>query len=302
MDRESGRKTEATSTFVKQIVHQSRSNLAAALFLVRPQGRDAVRSFYTFCRLVDDIADCRETPSAEKRMALESWRASLHAEQPREHPFAARLRQVIAEHAVDLRHVEAVIDGVLMDLEPLRFQDFAALREYCLRVASAVGLVSLRFFGCPMGCCEGYARDLGIGLQIINIVRDVGEDWANGKRLYLPCQDLEATGYTEQMLAERRLGKEFLDLMRLQARRARAHIHAARASIPAGCRHLLKASRLMDAVYSALLTKMETDGFQVFQKRYKLSKATKLLLTAGVMWTKRFPMPDGILALAQPDF
>ncbi len=268
---------------VDQIVEASGSNLAATLFLVRPEARFGMRLFYAFCRLVDDIADSETVPVEVKRSELLRWRAALREPQDGEHPIAGQLRKVLGEANADVSEAEALVDGVMMDLEPITFPDWPSLQLYCRRVASAVGLVSLRLFGVSDDSADQYAVGLGLGLQLINILRDVGEDLKNGGRIYLPENAMREVGYSREELVNRVHNPAFVRLMRGQARLARELIAQARGAIPSRWRSHLKAPRLMDRVYSAILDRMERDNFRVFERRYRVGGAQKILLLVRIL-------------------
>ena len=178
-------------------------------FLVLPEPkRRAIIAVWDFCRAVDDDVDERagQLATAESRRAaaesLAGWRAELAAcyegRQPRT-PQGIALAPHVAAFRLPRKPLEDVIDGVEIDLDRPRFRTFDELRGYCLRVASAVGLVCIEIFEYTNEQCRQYAIDLGIALQLTNILRDLGRDFAAG-RLYLPTEDLARFGVTEEDL------------------------------------------------------------------------------------------------------
>jgi len=170
----------------------------------------------------------------------------------------------------------SIIEGCRMDLKPQRFESWDALSGYIWKVACVVGLVSTRIFGCKDPASEHYAVALGKALQLTNILRDVGEDFANGNRIYLPLGELTKFNYTVQDLTDRDNNEHFLALMSYQADRAEAFFREAAATLPVADRLALRPAAIMAEIYGNLLKKMRTDGFQVFQKRYRISKVVKL--------------------------
>lgn len=170
--------------------------------------------------------------------------------------------------------VEEVIEGVEMDLSISRYPTFAALRDYCYHVASAVGLVSIEIFGYKNNACREYAVELGLALQVTNILRDVGKDLERD-RVYLPQEDRARFGYTDKELLARTYNEKFVQLMRFEARRAHGFFDRAAALLPAEDRRSMVSAEIMGAIYRALLRRMERDSFHVFQCDYGLSKAAK---------------------------
>jgi 15-cis-phytoene synthase len=161
-----------------------------------------------------------------------------------------------------------------MDLSILRYPTFEELRVYCYRVASAVGLVSIEIFGYRNPLCKQYAIELGLALQMTNIIRDVGKDLRHG-RIYLPEEDLVRFNYSETELRERQYNERFLHLMEFEAERARGFFSRAAAALPAEDRRAMAPAEIMGSVYRGLLRRIELDKFRVFEKEYRLSKMEK---------------------------
>ena len=162
-----------------------------------------------------------------------------------------------------------------MDLSISRYATFEDLRIYCYRVASAVGLVSIEIFGYRNPACKEYALQLGLALQMTNIIRDVGKDLRNG-RIYLPQEDLARFGYSESELQNRQYNERFVQLMEFEAARARQFFSRAAATLPHEDRRSMIAAEIMGAVYRGLLQKMEKDKFRIFEKEYRLGKLAKM--------------------------
>jgi len=154
------------------------------------------------------------------------------------------------------------------------------LSGYVWKVACAVGLVSIRIFGCKDPGSERYAVALGHALQLTNILRDIREDLDNGGRIYLPLADLARFHYTENDLAQRTCDERFLALLAFEADRAEEFFREAAAALPMADRSALAPARIMAEIYHRLLTHMRQDGFRVFDQRYRISKARKLAILA----------------------
>jgi len=261
----------------REIVSRSGSNLAFALAVLPRRKRHDMGIFYAFCRVVDDIADDPGFPVAERRAGLQRWRDLIRGRVEQPHPgIETEFVDLCRRHYLREEDLEAIITGVEMDLEPLRFETAADLKRYCYHVASAVGLVSIEIFGYTDPATRLYAEQLGYALQWTNIMRDVGEDAREG-RLFLPLEDLRRYGLTEQILLDGQCDRaKFQRLMKHEAGVARAFYVTAMAALPAVDRASMRSAELMRRIYSTILDEMEADGFQVFDRRYRLTKAMML--------------------------
>jgi phytoene synthase len=256
------------------ITRQSKSNLALAFIsLGRERKRDII-VFYAFCRVIDDIADSTELTLAEKQLRLTKWRRMLQAAAPGEPPLARDVRRLIEKYSLPVGMFEEIIAGIEMDLSILRYATFDQLRVYCYRVASAVGLVSIEIFGYRNPGCKQYAIELGLALQMTNIIRDVGKDLQDG-RIYLPQEDLARFSYSGTELQNRQYNECFLRLMEFETSRARQFFSRAAAALPSEDRRAMAPAEIMGSIYRGLLRQIELDRFRVFEKEYQLSKLEK---------------------------
>src|SRR6266705_4737391 len=201
-----------------KITRQSKSNLALAFISLGRERKRDIKIFYAFCRVVDDIADSSELNIAEKRQRLAAWRERLRSAIPGEPALAHEVRCLIDKYSLSIEMLEEIISGVEMDLSISQYATFEELRVYCYRVASVVGLVSIEIFGYRNPACKKYALQLGLALQMTNIIRDVDKDLANG-RIYLPHEDLARYEYSEAELAARKYNDRFVQLMLFEANR-----------------------------------------------------------------------------------
>jgi 15-cis-phytoene synthase len=256
------------------ITRQSKSNLALAFVSLGRERRRDITVFYAFCRVIDDIADSSELSVVEKRVRLAKWRQMLHATAPDEPLLAGDVRKLITKYSLPPNMLEEIIVGVEMDLSTLRYPTFDELRIYCYRVASAVGLVSIEIFGYRNQRCKKYAIELGLALQMTNIIRDVGKDVQNA-RIYIPQEDLARFHYSETELMQRHYNERFVQLMEFQTRRARQFFANAAAALPTEDRRAMTPAEIMGSVYRGLLRQIELDKFRVFEKEYRLSKLEK---------------------------
>jgi phytoene synthase len=257
-----------------KITRASKSNLALAFVALGRERRNDITIFYAFCRVIDDIADSTELTVEEKARDLTAWRRWLREGTPDEPALARDLRELIAKYSLTPAMLEEIIDGVEMDLRNVRYNSFEELRVYCYRVASAVGLVSIEIFGYRNPACRQYAIQLGLALQMTNIIRDVGKDLSNG-RIYLPQQDLARFDYPEEDLRLKKYNDPFLRLLEFEAARAEEFFAHAAELLPREDRRSMVAAEIMRSVYQSLLRRIKADGFRVFEKEYRLSRLAK---------------------------
>ena len=265
---------EGVNLEAAEITRQSKSNLALAFVSLGRERRRDITVFYAFCRVIDDIADADNLETEEKRRRLSDWRVWLRSPTAEEPALATHVRSVMRKYAITPELPEEIIAGVEMDLDKARYATFQELRVYCYRVASAVGLVSIEVFGYRNPACRDYAIELGLALQMTNIIRDVGKDLQNG-RIYLPQEDLTRLQYSEAELRDCQYNDRFIRLMEFEAARAQEFFTRAAALLPREDRRSMVAAQIMASVYQALLTRMKNDRFRVFEKEYRLTKLEK---------------------------
>jgi 15-cis-phytoene synthase len=259
------------------------SNLALALILLPKDRRADAFLFYDFCRAVDDLADsATETPECRKKQ-LAAW---VQALQPgNEAQLPADFAEMIQRRQLDRQLLEEIVLGMQMDTEQCRYPTFSELRRYCWRAASAVGLASAALFGSSGDAVKDYSTELGLALQLTNILRDVREDAAMN-RIYIPQEDLERFGVTEQDILNSTPSPQMIHLLNHQAERADSHFAKAElawSEMSANQRRLMRPARLMSAIYRDLLLQMHQDRYDVFQKIYRVSRWKKLLLALRVV-------------------
>ena len=262
--------------YCREKVAQSGSSFYYSFLFLPPERRSAITALYAFCREVDDIVDDVHEP-AVARAKLAWWRQEIelaYAGQA-QHPVARALQSVVTRYPVPEAHFQTVIDGMMMDLEQNRYLDFAALEQYCHRVAGVVGLMSAEIFGYENPETRSYARDLGIAFQLTNILRDVGEDARRG-RIYLPQEDLRRFDVAPSSLINRTGGDSFRRLMAFEADRARTWYAQALAKLDPRDRRAQRTGLIMAAIYRTLLDEIERDGFDVLDRRTSLTPLRKL--------------------------
>ena len=280
------RDLKAAYDHCKRVTRAEAKNFYYAFRTLPAKKRRAIYAAYAFCRLCDDIAD-GDLPLDEKRRLLEETRGRLTSGGDVEsHPVFSALRDTIDSYDIPVGHFEEVIEGVEMDLTQSRYATFEELRVYCYRVASAVGLVCIEIFGYTDAKAREHAVDLGLAMQITNIIRDVREDSLRG-RIYVPLDELERFEYTEQDLERGIVNEPFRQLMAYQAVRAREHFERGRRIVPLLSADSRACLALLHGVYSSILGRIEESGFDVYSRRVGLPTREKLLLMAR-LWAASF--------------
>jgi 15-cis-phytoene synthase len=240
----------------------------------RKRGIEAV---YAFCRAIDDLTDEEPIDAGRAARTLDLYRAELtlcYRGAPTL-PVTRGLQSAIRRFGIPEEPLRDLLDGVAMDLATTRYRTFEDLRVYCLRVASAVGLVCLPIFGCRDERSRAYAVDLGIALQLTNVLRDLKTDAARG-RIYVPVEEMTACGYSEGELLRGERTPAYLDLMRMQAGRAHRHFASAVRLLPESDRPCLMAAEVMRGIYLRLLRRIERCQFGVFERRIAVPRLQQL--------------------------
>lgn len=264
------------------ITQSSKSNLAFAFLCLPKDRRDDMVTFYAFCRVVDDLADEPDIPMKEKRAGLDSWIQCFQEGGKAENSLQSETLKLRDRYGIDNQLFLDLIEGCESDLDPhRRFGNWDELKDYTYRVASIVGLISIRIFGCVSEQSEKYAVALGHALQLTNILRDVGEDLDDRVRIYLPENDMARFQYTERDLIGRVYDSRFINMMHYIAERAENYYQEAIANVPECDKKALRAAEGMRRIYHGILQKMREDDFKVFEKRYSLPKWKKLYYLAA---------------------
>jgi phytoene synthase len=267
-----------------EITRRSRSSFYYAFILLPPERRRALNAVYAFCRFIDDIAD--DESIREPAILLTRWREELdrvYAGVPTR-ALSRALADSARRFAIPRVHFEEIIAGVEMDLTRTRYQTFEELRPYCYRVASALGLICIEIFGYRNPSAKTYAENLGLALQLTNILRDVREDGARG-RIYLPVEDLARFNVSEDEILGGVYSSNFVSLMDFEAKRARELYAAAQMALAAEDRSTLLTAEAMRLIYGALLERITKSNYRVLDRRHRLSAPHKLYLV-GRAWAE----------------
>jgi phytoene synthase len=251
--------------------------------LLPEEKRSAVRALYAFCRTVDDIVDELELKK-DRDFELDYWRKIVEsASSPADDLVALAWADTLNRYHIPPNYALQLIDGVARDLSQTRYQTFDDLATYCYGVASTVGLMSMYIVGFKSNDAVPYAIKLGVALQMTNILRDVGEDYRNG-RLYLPREELITYGIREEDIAEGRVTENWRQFMRFQIDRTRQLYEESWAGVkllePEGRFAIGAAS----AFYNGILNDIEKHDYDVFSRRASLSAAQKIARIPSLWW------------------
>lgn len=245
----------------------------------------AAHSVYWFCRYTDDLVDECETLEAGRR-DLEAWAAELHralgAGGKSDHPVLRAFLHTADAYTIPLEYAFELIEGMRMDLNGTRYRTFEELRLFCYRVASVIGLMMCCVIGFEnpedRGRAVSHAIDLGVAMQLTNILRDVGEDLERG-RIYLPSEELADFGYSEHDLRSRQRNESFRRMMQFQVHRAREYYRAGNAGIGMLNTRGRFAVKVASDVYREILARVEKSDFDVFEERAVVPFTRKYWLT-----------------------
>lgn len=261
----------------------SRSFHLASGFLPADKRR-ATRALYAFCRITDDLID---RPTGDPVAMLAQWRhASLEQEPPLDDPVAIAWADTRQRYGIPRRYAEQLLEGVARDLHQQCYVTFDDLATYCYGVASTVGLMAMHIVGFSGQEAIPYAIKLGVALQMTNILRDVAADFANG-RIYLPLDELQDFGITQQDLALGQLNDQWRAFMRFQIARNRQLYDESWpgiAMLDADGRFAIAAASVL---YRGILDDIEAHDYDVFSRRAHVSAARKLARLPGIWWRAR---------------
>jgi phytoene synthase len=264
--------------YCQQKTVQSGSSFYYSFLFLPPERRRAITALYAFCREVDDTVD-ETSDGSVARIKLAWWRtevAAMYTGSPT-HPVTQALQPHLAPYELQEQHLQAIIDGMEMDLDQSRYLDYPGLRKYCWHVAGVVGILSASIFGVTNPRTLEYAEKLGLAFQLTNIIRDVGDDARKG-RIYLPVNELQQFGVTAADILNFRHNEKFEALMKFQADRAQAVYDEALALLPREDRRAQRPGLMMAAIYRTVLDEIERDNFKVLNQRISLTPLRKLWL------------------------
>jgi phytoene synthase len=279
--------------YCRSLVRSANTNFYYAFAFLPKARRDAIYSAYAFSRHTDDIVD-NAVDARTASVELDEWRKELEAcyAGTASHPITLSLQQTLQSFPIPQQYFADLVSGVEMDLETTRYETFEDLHEYCYRVASVIGLVCIEIFGYNHPRTKDYAVNLGIALQLTNILRDVGDDAQRG-RIYIPLEDLRRFGCSEDDLLTGVFTDGFRSLMAFECERARGYYREAAALLPEEDRKGLFSAEIMGAIYARLLDRIKRVDYDVFRNSVRLSNLKKLGIALKIWMGSRVPGSKG---------
>jgi len=270
----------------KEIAKKSKSSFYYAFNLLPAEQRDAMNTVYAFCRETDDIVDEGIFNDDLKFENLRKWRIELEKSLNghSEYPLINKLSKTIQKFNIPLEPFFDLIKGMEMDLQKNRYLTFSDLQNYCYNVASTVGLMCIEIFGYKHPSARDFAVNLGIALQLTNILRDVKKDAEKG-RIYLPKEDLDKFNYKESDIFNSIYNENFQSMMKYQVERATDYFNAATDCLNPEDKKAMFAARAMQHIYYRMLKKIVSADYDVYNNKIKISTAKKVGISLGV-WAK----------------
>jgi len=279
-------------TYCERLARREAGNFYHAFRMLPRLQRRAMCALYAFMRVADDLADSPPAGGSGRDLLL-AYRGDFDRALAGDHrhPLFPALYDTVASYRIPREYLDAVLDGVAMDLDPVVYATFDELYRYCYRVASAVGLACIHIWGFKDEQAKVLAEKAGIAFQLTNILRDLGEDAARG-RIYLPQEDLERYGYDAAALGRGERSDRFRALMAFEVKRARQYYDAALPLTPLLERHGRAVFLVMLRTYRGLLDAIEARNYDVFTSRVRLGAWRKLGLVLGAL-PVRMGLADG---------
>jgi len=270
----------------KEISKKSNSSFYYAFNLLPSAKRDAMNTVYAFCRQTDDIVDEGNDPASLKYEKLRKWRIELEKSFSghSEYLILNKLSSTIQKFNIPLEPFFELLKGMEMDLQKNRYLTFDDLQLYCYRVASTVGLMCVEIFGYKHASTRDFAINLGIALQLTNILRDIKKDAENG-RIYLPQEDLKKFNYNEYDILNQTYNSNFTEMMKYETERAKEYFDKATASLNIEDKAQMFAARAMQHIYYKMLGKIVDVDYDVYNNNIKVSTFQKVGISVGV-WAK----------------
>ncbi|MBS1517334.1 MAG: squalene/phytoene synthase family protein [Bacteroidetes bacterium] len=262
----------------------SRSSFFYSFSLLPKEKNEAINTVYEFCRETDDIVDENNSSADIKKSRIQEWKTELEEaikNQNSKFSLLNKVSSVMKKFSIPSEPFFDLIKGMELDIAKNRYNTFGELNDYCYKVASTVGLMSIEIFGYKNPKTKDFAVNLGIALQLTNILRDIKTDAALG-RIYIPLEDLEKFNYGENELMNLSYNEKFRNLMKFECERAHSYYRKANESLTEDDKGLMFAARIMQHIYFRILKKIEKRNYNVFEETVKVSKLKKIFITAGV--------------------
>jgi phytoene synthase len=287
------------ASYSQEVTKKSRSNFYYSFLLLPRLKREAIYTVYAFCRFIDNIVDEKLAVGQTAEELLKRWRQELddcYAGRAT-HPITVELTEHVRLFKIPKIYFEGLIKGVEMDLRVKRYETFADLYQYCYHVAALVGLTCIEIFGYRNPQAKEYAVHLGVALQLTNILRDLREDAEKG-RIYLPREDLQRFGYTEEELLAGTINPAFVTLMAFECERTRDYFRKATVLLPKEDRAALFAAEIMGAIYYQIFRRIESNPTAVLGGKISLPDYQKILIALDVCLRSKLGLWEGLPATA----
>lgn len=261
-----------------------RSSFFYSFSLLPKEKNEAINTIYAFCRETDDIVDETDTSTETKRSRILEWKSEFEIaiiNEDSKFSLLNKVSSVMKKFKISSEPFFDLIKGMEMDIAKNRYNTFGELNDYCYKVASTVGLMCIEIFGYRNPKTKDFAVNLGIALQLTNILRDIKTDAELG-RIYIPLEDLQKFNYSESELMNFNYNEEFRKLMKFECDRAHMYYKKADESLDRSDKGLMLAARVMQHIYFRILKKIEKKNYNVFESELKVSKFKKIIITAGI--------------------
>ncbi|HWQ80668.1 MAG TPA: squalene/phytoene synthase family protein [Ignavibacteria bacterium] len=265
------------------VMRKSKTNFFYSSLFLPKHKQEGLRTIYAFCRMTDDIVDDEGRGADTKRLELKNWENKLRSALAGEgvDDFFLDLKKQIDRFSIPVQPFYELIKGMETDLEKKEYENFKELYKYCYCAASTVGMMSISIFGHRHDSAKKYAENLGVALQLTNIIRDVDRDFESG-RLYIPLEEMMRFGYTKDDLKKKVYNDSFRNMMEYQYQRAKKYYKHADECLHKDDRRNMIPATIMQKIYLALLEKIRNEGFNVFERKIGISKQKKILLALNV--------------------
>ena len=276
------------------IAKREAKNFYYAFITLPPKKRQSIYASYAFCRLCDDASD-EDLPIEEKLARLTEIRRKLSLaykgviDDPTDEPVFTAIADTASTFGIPEDYFLEVVAGVETDLTKHTYNSFVELTDYCYKVASVVGLCCIQIFGYSDERAKSHAIDLGVAMQLTNILRDVKEDLERG-RVYIPLNEMEEFGYSIDELRDGVINEPFNNLMRFQVHRARTYFESGSKLLPYLSARERACPAVLGRLYSQILDRLEARKFDVFAGRVSLTAREKYLVTARAWVRSLLPM------------
>lgn len=261
------------------VMRKSKTNFFYSSLFLPKHKQEGLRTIYAFCRMTDDIVDDEGRDADTKRLELKNWENKLTAalEGNISESFFLDLKKQIDRFSIPVQPFYELIKGMETDLEKKEYERFEELYKYCYYAASTVGMMSISIFGYRHDSAKKYAENLGVALQLTNIIRDVDRDFESG-RLYIPLEDMKRFGYTKDDLRNKTYNDNFKKMMEYQYERAKKYYKHADECLHKDDRRSMIPATIMQRIYLAMLEKIRDEGFNVFGRKIGIAKREKILI------------------------